>query len=241
MLPPLAELREVSKHYRAPGWRGGRAWALSGVSMAVAPGEVIGLLGPNRSGKSTVLRLLLGLSRPSAGTCWRFGRPSRDSGTLGRVGYVRERPALPPERSPRAMLRLLGALSGVSPGALGAKVERALAEAGLESVAGRPLGVLSRGTQQRLALAQALLHEPDLLLLDEAFSGLDPDGAWWLSQQIALWSDAGRSVLFVSHDLGLIQRLATRVVVLDAGRPRFDGLPTDWSGNELSAREEVGA
>ncbi len=244
-MPPsplsLAELRDVSKTYRSPLWRGGRVAALSGVSMAVEPGEVIGLLGPNRSGKTTVLRLILGLSRPSSGTCWRFGRPASEVETLERVGYVPDRPTFPAEQTPRGMLRLLGRLSGVPSRALTARVDLALAEAGLEAVAARPARSLSRGTIQRLAVAQALLHDPELLLLDEPFSGLDPEGGRWLSERIASWSDEGRAVLLVSHEVGLVRRLATRVVALEEGRARWDGLPSEWIETERgAAAEEVG-
>lgn len=241
---PLAELRNATKVYRSPGWRRGRVSAVSGVSLTIAAGAVIGLLGSNRSGKSTILRLLLGLSRPTSGSCWRFGRPASETATLARVGYVPDRPAFPTDRTPRAVLRLLGTLSGLSSAATTARVGRVLAEAGLEAVADRPLGTLSRGTLQRLAVAQALLHDPALLLLDEPFAGLDPEGIAWLSGRIASWADAeaGRAVLFVTHSRSLAQRLATRVVGLDSGRVQFDGPPDvgAWGGLDVAISGGVG-
>jgi ABC-type multidrug transport system ATPase subunit len=239
MLAHLAGLNDVTKVYRAPGWRGERLVALSRVSLSIGSGEVVALRGPNRSGKSTILRLLLGLSRPTSGTVWRFGQPASVSATLARVGYVPERPAFLADRSPSAILRLLGTLSGLSSAAVTARVDRAVAEAGLGAVADRASGTLSRGTLQRLAIAQALLHDPELLLLDEPFAGLDPEGVSWLSGRIGTWAEAGRAVMVVTHSPALAGRLATRQVVLDAGRVRFDGPSADADEGDQGVTDEA--
>src|SRR3954447_19488153 len=171
-----AEFKDVSRDY-VTGWLPRRSLrAVDRVSLRVGPGEVLGLLGPNRAGKTTLVKLLLSLCRPTAGEIVRLGRPASDRSTLARVGYVHENHAFPRYLNARELLRLYGAMSLIPYEKLGPRVEELLALVGLADRAGDPIWQYSKGMVQRLGMAQALLPEPDLLVLDEPTEGLDLAG-----------------------------------------------------------------
>jgi len=214
----IAEFNEISKSY-ADGWRGQRLRpAVRDVSLRIEPGEVVGLVGPNRAGKTTLIKLLLSLCRPSAGSATRFGRPLDDRETLARVGYVHESHAFSGYLTAAAALEFYGALSLLREAEVRARVPRLLETAGLADRSREPIRCFSKGMLQRLAVAQAILNEPDLLVLDEPSEGLDLQGREMLREVVTQRRARGGSVLFVSHALGEIERLCDRVAVLVAGR-----------------------
>ena len=172
----VAEFVEVMKTYRTPVRRGRTVEALRGVSFGVAPGEVFALLGPNRAGKTTLVKILLGLCHPSGGRVVRLGRPLSERSTLARVGYMHENQAFPRYLTAVALLNYYGALSWIPPATLATRVPTVLERVGLADRAQEPIARFSKGMAQRLALAQALLAEPDLLVLDEPLEGLDLHG-----------------------------------------------------------------
>jgi ABC-2 type transport system ATP-binding protein len=185
----------------------------------VAPGETFGLLGANGAGKTTFIRCVTGWLWPSAGTVLVDGLSptERPDAVRARLGYVPETSRLYPELRVRGFLRFAGGARGLSGGALAAAVDRALQRFGLGEVAHRLVGHLSKGYQQRVSLAQAFLHDPPLLIVDEPTGGLDP---LQQSEVRALLREVAgtRTVLLCTHDLGEARALCQRVAVLSQGR-----------------------
>jgi ABC-2 type transport system ATP-binding protein len=213
--PLTAELRNVVKEYAA---RPGCLRALDGVTVSIAPGEVLGLIGPNRSGKTTLAKLLVSLCRPTSGEVRRFGRPASDVRTLARVGYVHEVPPFPRHETAARLLDALAALSGVRGDVRRKRVAGLIDRLGLADRCREPIAGYSKGMLARLALAHALLNEPALLVLDEPAEGLDPEGRDLLRGLIAERRRQGASVLLISHDWTEVNRTCDRVEVLQAGR-----------------------
>lgn len=209
--------------------RYGSVLALDRLSLQVPEGSVLGLLGPNGAGKTTFLRLLMGFLFPEEGTL--------DRGGLApcQVGYLPDRTFYPPRLRVREYLSLSGRLSGLRGSALRGRVQELLAAMGLDEAAGTRLGGCSRGMLQRVGLAQALLGDPPLLLLDEPMLGLDPSGQKLMRDQVEALRLAGKTILLSSHNLSDVARVCTHVAVLSHGRlvlfGRLDAL--------LPARPEV--
>jgi heme exporter protein A len=213
---PILAARGLAKLY-------GSFAALDGVDLDVAPGESLLLLGPNGAGKSTLLRVAALLLRPSAGTLRLWGEdPARaDRRSIrGRIGLLSHQGFLYDHLTAAENLLFYGGLYGLAMSA--ARARTALAEVGLEARRDDPVRAFSRGMQQRLALARALLHEPEMLLLDEPFTGLDRDGARALQAMLAARLGGSRACLMVTHDFEPALPLATRVVVLAGGRVAAD-------------------
>jgi ABC-2 type transport system ATP-binding protein len=214
---PAAEFVNVSKTYRRVLSRRGMP-AVRGVSLAVQPGEVLGLLGPNRAGKTTLVKMLLSLCRTTSGEVRRLGRPAADRATLARVGYVHENHAFPRYLGAATLLQYYGALSLVPHDVLRRRVPELLDRVGLADRSREPIARFSKGMLQRLGLAQALLTEPQLLVLDEPTEGLDLEGRQVLRGVVREVRQRGGSVLLVSHVLSEVSQLCDRVAVLVRGR-----------------------
>lgn len=215
MTPPV-EIVNLVKDYD-------RLRALAGVSLRLEAGEVFGLVGPNRSGKTTLIKLLLSLSQATSGQVFRFGAPAHDRRTLGRVGYVHENQAFPRYLSARQLLHYYGALSFLPEPVVRARTGELLALVGLADRDREPIARFSKGMVQRLGLAQALLNEPDLLVLDEPAEGLDVLGLDLVRDVVLAAKRRGGTVLFVSHNVQEVERLCDRVGVLRGGRLVFTG------------------
>jgi ABC-2 type transport system ATP-binding protein len=200
---------------RASRWYGSVV-AVNDVSFSVGPG-VTGLLGPNGAGKSTILGLVAGLLPPSDGAVTVLGQPAwRHPEVYRRVGLVPERESVPGWLSGRAFVRYGARLQGLSdPDASAAE---AIARVDLEAAADRRTATYSKGMKQRILLAAALVHDPAVLLLDEPFNGLDPRQRLHMMALLHALAAAGRTILFSSHILEEVERLADRVLVIHAGR-----------------------
>jgi ABC-type multidrug transport system ATPase subunit len=188
------------------------------VDFTVARGAVCGLVGPNGSGKSTTLRILAGLSRPDRGRVEIVGMSAAEAARRGRIGYLPDSPGLPGFMRGRALLIHLARLAGMAASAAERAAQGALEQTGLLTAAERRVGEYSKGMRQRLGLAQALLGDPEVLLLDEPVSGLDPravDHFGWLVRALG---DRGRTVLFTSHFLPQVEEICDDVVLLEHGR-----------------------
>ena len=211
---PAIELSHVSRWY-------GNVVAVNDITFALGPG-VTGLLGPNGAGKSTLLHLLAGLLAPSAGTVRIAGRTAfRDPTVYRSVGLVPEREAVPGFLTGREFVRLNADLQSVPDGP--AAADRALATVELLDAADRPIRTYSKGMRQRAKLAAALVHEPRILLLDEPFNGMDPRQRLHMMGLLRDMAAQGRAILFSSHILEEVERLADAVLVVYAGRLAASG------------------
>jgi ABC-2 type transport system ATP-binding protein len=219
----VAEFVDVSKTYRRSLSLRPELVALNGVSFGIESGEVFALLGPNRAGKTTLLKILLGLCHPSGGRVLRLGRPLSEQGTLARVGYMHESQAFPRYLTSIQLLEYYGKLSGISPSNLRNRVPALLDRVGLADRACEPIARFSKGMVQRLALAHSVLAEPDLLVLDEPMEGLDLNARALLQEIVAEQRSAGKTVLLVSHALGEVAQVCDRLAVLVAGRLAYLG------------------
>jgi ABC-2 type transport system ATP-binding protein len=200
----------------------GERRAVDTISFEVREGETFGLLGPNGAGKTTTLECILGLREPDAGSIHIDGIDARKSrrDVKRRIGAALQTTALPDKMTPREALVLFAALSGVS-----AEPDLLLDEFGLQAIAKAPFHTLSRGQQQRLALALALVNNPTLLVLDEPTAGLDANARHELQVRLATLRGQGRTILLTTHDLHEAERLCDRVAILDGGRIAAVGPP----------------
>jgi ABC-2 type transport system ATP-binding protein len=215
--PPVAaaiQLDHVSRWY-------GNVVAVNDISFALGPG-VTGLLGPNGAGKSTLLHLLAGLLAPSAGTVRIAGRTAfGDPSVYREVGLVPEREAVPGYLTGHEFVRLSGEMQGLREA--GAAADRAIATVELTDAAHRPIRTYSKGMRQRAKLAAALVHDPRILLLDEPFNGMDPRQRLHMMSLLREMAAEGRAILFSSHILEEVERLADGVLVVYAGRLAASG------------------
>jgi ABC-2 type transport system ATP-binding protein len=208
-------VRELSKAF-------GRTQALDGVSLRVGPGELVGFVGANGAGKSTTMRIAMGLLAADSGAVLWRDRPLSFAGRR-RFGYMPEERGLYPKMRIAEQIAYFGRLRGMPPAQADAAAEKLLGE--LDVLAGPrdPVQTLSLGNQQRVQLAAALVHDPELLILDEPFSGLDPVGVDLMAGVLQQRCAKGTGVLFSSHQLELVERLCDRVVIVRAGRIVADG------------------
>jgi ABC-2 type transport system ATP-binding protein len=214
---PVLRTADLTKRY-ADFWGRPKVTALDRLSLAVAPGEVFGLLGPNGSGKTTTIKLLLGLLQPSAGAAFVFGRDPSDREVKRRIGYLPEETYLYRFLDADETLAFFGRIFGLGAAEIRRRSDELIARVGLGHARRRRLGEYSKGMARRLGLAQALINDPDLVILDEPTSGLDPLGANEVKTLIAELKRAGKTVLLCSHLLADVEDLCDRIAVLHQGR-----------------------
>ncbi len=208
-------ISQLQKSYR--GKRGKKVEALRDLSLTLVPGEVFGFLGPNGAGKSTTIKILLGLIRPSAGQAHIFGISVDDPAARCRVGFLPENPAFYDFLTAREYLRFVGKSFAMSSAAIRTESERVLELLDLTAAAGRPIRGYSKGMVQRLGIAQTLLHNPDLYILDEPMSGLDPIGRALVKNIILDLKKAGKTVFFSTHVTADAERVCDRIGVIING------------------------
>ena len=203
--------------------------AVDRASLVVGAGESVGLAGPNRAGKTTLLKLALSLCRPNSGQVTRFGRTGDDRSTLAAVGYVHEGSAFPPYLSSLALLDQYAVMSGVPKRDRRHRVPELIERVGLLDRKNEPIARFSKGMLRRLGLAQALVNEPALLVLDEPNEGLDLPGRDLVFELLDEHRRRGGAILLVSHLLDDLDRLADRVVVVVSGRVVAEGAVSELS------------
>jgi ABC-2 type transport system ATP-binding protein len=229
---PMIEADGLSKFY-------GDFAATRDVSFTIREGEVAAFLGPNGAGKSTTMKLLTGYLAPSAGTARIAGHSvSTDRIEASkRLGYLPENGPLYPDMTPRTLLQFFGEARGLAGDALRGRIERVVEQCRLEAVIGKPIGKLSKGYRQRVGMAQVLLHEPDVLILDEPTAGLDPNQ---IGEVRKLIRELGKTktVLLSTHILQEVTAMCNRVVFINEGRVMFDGSPDEFAADKsnLDAR-----
>jgi ABC-2 type transport system ATP-binding protein len=209
----MLEARDLWKSY-------GEATAVAGVSLAAAAGEIVGLLGPNGAGTSTTVAMLCGLLRPDRGTVALDGVPVGDdaSATKRRIGLVPQEIALHEDLSAIGNLRLFGALYGVGGELLRERCAAALDLVGLAERAGAKPATFSGGMKRRLNLACALVHDPDVLILDEPTVGVDPQSRNAIFADLEALRDRGKALVYTTHYMEEVERLCDRIVIVDHGR-----------------------
>jgi ABC-2 type transport system ATP-binding protein len=219
---PALAVRDLQKRY-------GRRWALHGVDLEVGDGELVGLLGPNGAGKSTLVKAACGLVRPTAGQVEVCGAPAGSAAARARIGYLAELFRFPGWATADELLQLHQRLAGSDGGA----AERAelLELVGLADAARTPIEQMSKGMQQRLGIAQALVGAPRLLLLDEPTSALDPAGRRTVRDLLAELRRRGVAVLLNTHLLSEVERVCDRVAIIDRGRLVAVGTPDALAGS----------
>jgi ABC-2 type transport system ATP-binding protein len=198
--------------------------ALRGVDLTVGPGQVVGLVGGNGAGKSTLMKMIAGLLRPSRGTLRVFGvSPFDDVAVRARIGYAPEHEKTYDELSARELVTALATLAGVPVNKAKAVANKALAEMGMEKAAHRRVKGFSKGMRQRTKLASAIAHDPDLILLDEPLTGVDPVARTAIVERIKGLAAAGKTIIVSSHVLYEIEALTTDIVVIYRGQVLAEG------------------
>ncbi|MGC5568014.1 ATP-binding cassette domain-containing protein [Streptomyces sp. FR-108] len=219
------EVTDVRKRF-------GSTQALDGMTFAVRPGQVTGFVGPNGAGKSTTMRVILGLDKPDRGTALVGGRRYQDLRTpLTHIGALLDAAAVQPSRTARHHLLWLAHSQGLGT----ERVDEVIRQVGLQDVAQRKAGGFSLGMRQRLGIAAALLGNPPVIMLDEPFNGLDPEGFMWMRGFLASLAEQGRAVLVSSHLMSELQDSADHVVVVGRGK-----VVADMSVRELLASMSQG-
>ena len=226
---PAIELRGLIKDFSV-GLRGVKLRAVDDLSLRVPAGQVFGLLGPNGSGKSTTIKIILGLLEPTAGGCRVFGLPSTQVEARVDVGYLPESPYFYRHLSGRELVRFYARICGLGGAKVAPRVAEVIDWVGLTEAADRLVGTYSKGMLQRIGLAQALVHDPRLVILDEPTSGVDPVGAAAISELILQLKAQGKTVLITSHLLTQIEEICDRVAILDRGRLILEGAVCDLVG-----------
>ena len=232
---PAIEINDVSKIF---GTGRKRNQALDGLSLTVRQGEVFGFLGPNGAGKSTTIKLLLHFLRPSSGSLRILGHEVGQEEYRHRIGYLSELPFFYDHLTARETLLLSGRLSGMAGATLTERIPVLLARMNLAEAAGRRVGGFSKGMKQRLGMANALIHDPEVLIFDEPMSGLDPLGRYLIKGLIAELHSQGKTVFFSSHILSDIEDLCDRIGIVHRGRLLYCGGLTEFlaGGGHLEER-----
>jgi ABC-2 type transport system ATP-binding protein len=233
---PDAAIRteSISKTYRSGLFNREIVHALRDVSLTVQRGEIFGLLGPNGAGKTTLLKILLGIAWPTTGRATLFGRATHEPAAREHVGFLPEKHRFPNFLTSDQMLHLYGRLSGVSSDHRAARIPELLDQVDMTEWRHTKLKKFSKGMMQRVGLAQALLGDPDLVFLDEPTDGVDPVGRREI-RDILLWlHDQGKTIFLNSHLLSEVEKVCTRVAILNRGE-----LVREGTIDELTAMERV--
>ncbi len=233
----VVEVRDLVVRYRG---KAGGVRALDGVSLAIEPGRVFGLLGPNGAGKTTLVKVLLGLVGGFEGEARLLGAPVGQPNVRRRVGYLPEAHRLPGYLTAWQVLELFGMLCGRDRRWLRARIPMWLERVGIAEAAHRKVKQYSKGMQQRLGLAQALVHEPDVVFLDEPTDGVDPIGRAAVREVIAELKRAGTTVFLNSHLLMEVEQMCDHVVILNRGRILREGSLEELTRRTGAVRIEVG-
>jgi len=224
-MAPAIEICGLEVAFPSPG--GGCVQALRGISLAIEAGQVYGFLGPNVAGKTTAIQVLLGFQAPAAGSVRLFGEDAGRPASRRRLGYLPEHSSQYPFLTGRETLIQVGRLFGLRRRAAAARAAELLALLGLEPAADRRLAAYSRGMLQRIGLAQALVNDPDLLILDEPTNGFDPLGRLQVRELMAALRARGKTLFFSSHELSEAERVCDRIGILSAGRLVAEGRLAD--------------
>ena len=233
------EILGLKKIYKVGFWRKRPKCALRPLNLTVEDGEIFGFLGPNGAGKTTTLKMLMGLVLPSGGTARILGMELDDPRMKAQIGFLPEQPYFYDYLTARELLRYYGHLSGVDPKTLGGKVEAVLERVGLKDAANIQLRKFSKGMLQRAGIAQAILHDPKVVFLDEPMSGLDPMGRREVRNLMEELKAEGKTVFFSTHILADAEALCDRVAIIHLGELRRVGSVAELTASVHSKVEIV--
>ncbi len=214
-MTPILEVRDVRKSY-------GDFVAVGGVSMSVPPGSIFGLLGPNGAGKTSTIRMIMNITAPDSGTIQVFGHP-RAADDLRRIGYLPEERGLYRKMTVMDQLVFLGEIRGLRGPKLASEIQRWLERVELTAWAKKKVEELSKGMQQKVQLIGTVLHQPELLILDEPFSGLDPINQELFRDLLQEYRQQGKSVVLSTHGMELAERMCDHICLISNGRAVLDG------------------
>ncbi len=222
------EINDVSRSF-------GAVKAVENLTLSLGKGEVTGFLGTNGAGKTTTIKMLIGLIRPTSGTVRLFGGDPSDAASRTRIGYMPEMAYYYPYLNVRELLSFYGGICGMDKKTVRSRTDELLEDVELTEAAKRPLKEYSKGMLQRAGIAQALLNDPDLLILDEPFTGLDPLARIHFRELLKRLRDKGKSIFFSSHELGETELLCDNVAIMKKGHCIYHGpvsrLAGDGGGN----------
>ena len=229
----IVELQEVSRTFAG-------VKAVNGLTLSLAKGEIMGFLGTNGAGKTTTIKMIIGLLRPSAGRVALFGDgdPS-DPSVRAKIGYMPETAYYYPYLNARELLAFYGGICGMDPKTVRSRTDELLEAVDLKDAAKRPLKTYSKGMLQRAGIAQALLNDPDLLVLDEPFTGLDPLARIHFRELMRSLRDQGKSIFFSSHELGETELLCDKVAIMKKGKCVYQGPVAELAGDGESNLERL--
>jgi len=222
MSASAVSISHLSKDFRV-GMRGVKLRAVDGVSLEIEKNQIFGLLGPNGSGKSTVMKLLLGLLEPTAGQCAIFGIGSHDIASRKEVGFLPEAPYFHKFLTGTELVEYYAKLCAMPRSKIAERTREVLAWVGLENAAARKVGTYSKGMLQRIGVAQALVHDPQLLVLDEPTAGVDPIGFERMATLLMELKRAGKTIFLCSHLLAQVETLCDRIAIMDRGKLVIEG------------------
>ncbi len=224
MADSAVSIKEVSRTF-------GSVKAVDGLSLSLAPGEVMGFLGTNGAGKTTTIKMILGLISPTSGSISLFGGNPSAPVVRARVGYMPEVATYYPYLNARELLAFYGGICGLDSKTIRSRTDELLESVGLADAAKRPLKTYSKGMLQRAGIAQALLNDPDLLVLDEPFTGLDPLARIHFRELMRSLREKGKAIFFSSHELGETELLCDRVAIMKSGRCVYQGPVREIAGD----------
>ena len=222
MSTPAVQIENISKFFPIP-LRRQRVQAVKNLSLVVEPGQVYGLLGPNGCGKSTTLKILLGLVTPNSGRALVFGKDSREYRSRRDVGFLPENPYFHKFLTAAELLSFHGKICGLSGKKLATRIDELIDLVGLRDARDRRVGGFSKGMLQRIGLAQALVHDPGLVVLDEPTAGVDPAGSHQIRDLILDLKKRGKTILLTSHLLEQVQEICDRVGIMARGEMIREG------------------
>jgi len=223
---PAIAVKGLTKDFRI-GLRGLKLRAVDNVSFEIPRGQVFGLLGPNGCGKSTTLKIILGLVSPTAGEVSILGFPFATTSARSRTGFLPEAPYFHKFLTGRELVAYCARLSGIKSEFVNPAVEEALALTAMTEAGDRTIGTYSKGMLQRIGLAQAIVHDPELVILDEPTAGVDPVGSAAIGQMIKTMKAKGKTIVLCSHLLGQVEQVCDRIAIMDRGKLVLEGRVDD--------------
>src|SRR5690349_21880850 len=233
------EIQGLAKDYAVGFWKKTSRTALKSLHLNITQGETFGFLGPNGAGKTTTLKLLMGIIFPTSGTATILGRDISDPEIKRKVGFLPEQPYFYDYLSAPELLDYYARLSGVPAGARHKRIEELLERVGLPDVGNKQLRKFSKGMLQRVGIAQAIIHDPEIVFLDEPMSGLDPIGRREIRELLQDLKDQGKTIFFSTHILSDAEALCDRVAVIHKGELRGVGVVEELKSNVANKSEVI--